>query len=284
MGYDKVQRNVVVNMTNDMITAGQFAKLARTTKRTVTWYDEKGLLKPAIVEENGYRYYQPYQIIDFQVILLLRKLGFSIEEIKEYLNNNHSLKDLFKLKEKVVRDQIHELEKSLINITGYYKSLDNNGTLVEPEVKEMKPFAIYYIEKEGQYAKIKEYGQELKSYFAKIPQNAVYLTIFFGGYDPEKAKMKIGVIAQDTMQLKKKAEKIVKKETIPTFKSLVYTHHGSGTLVSLLWQELAKYRQQKGLAQDMSLPFLDMEFYKRTSLNKPMEEDNMIFELYLPIK
>lgn len=284
MGYDKVQRNVVVNMTNDMITAGQFAKLARTTKRTVTWYDEKGLLKPAIVEENGYRYYQPYQIIDFQVILLLRKLGFSIEEIKEYLNNNHSLKDLFKLKEKVVRDQIHELEKSLINITGYYKSLDNNGTLVEPEVKEMKPFAIYYIEKEGQYAKIKEYGQELKSYFAKIPQNAVYLTIFFGGYEPTKAKMKIGVIAQDTMQLKKKAEKIVKKETIPTFKSLVYTHHGSGTLVSLLWQELAKYRQQKGLAQDMSLPFLDMEFYKRTSLNKPMEEDNMIFELYLPIK
>lgn len=283
MGYNKVQRNVVVNMANDMITAGQFAKLARTTKRTVTWYDEKGLLKPAIVENNGYRYYQPHQIIDFQVILLLRKLGFSIEEIKEYLAKNNSLKDLFQLKEKAVKEQIRELQKSLTSITGYYESLEEYGTLVSPEIKEVKPFAIYYLEKEGQYAKIKEYAQELKSYFAKIPQNAVYLTIFFGGYEPAKAKMKIGVIAQDNMQLKRKAENIVKKETIPTFKSLVYTHNGSGTLVSLLWQELAKYRQQKGLAQDMSLPFLDMEFYRQTSLNKPMEEDNMFFELYLPI-
>lgn len=96
--------------------------------------------------------------------------------------------------------------------------------------------------------------------------------------------MKIGVISQENMELKKSANGIVKKESLPSFKALVYTHHGSGTLVSLLWQELEKYREQKHISPNYDLPFLDMEFYKKTSLNKPMEEDNMIFELYLPIK
>ena len=31
-------------MSDTLLTAGQFARLARTTKRTILWYDEKGVL------------------------------------------------------------------------------------------------------------------------------------------------------------------------------------------------------------------------------------------------
>lgn len=271
-------------MQSNLLTAGQFAKLARTTKRTVLWYDEQGLLKPASESESGYRLYEPRQIIDFQVILLLRKMGFSVREVKSYLKQNDSLEQLFKLKEAAVKKEIADLKQSLGSISSYYHSLSNSGTLVSPEVVDVKPFTMYYIEKDGQYAKIKDYCLELKSYFSRIPRGATYLTVFFGGYEPSKAKMKVGVVAQDNMMLTKGAERIVRRENTLSLKALKHVHHGSGALVSLLWQELAKYAEQQGLKQDISLPFVDFEVYEKTSLNGEYSEDQMVFELYLPLK
>ena len=72
-------------MQNNLLTAGEFARLARTTKRTIHWYCQKGILKPKMLDGSKYRYFAPEQIIDFQVILLLRRLNFSVEEVKKYL-------------------------------------------------------------------------------------------------------------------------------------------------------------------------------------------------------
>ena len=49
-------------------TTGQFAKLCSTTKETLFHYDSLGLLKPARVGENGYRYYAASQ---FSTLTLL---------------------------------------------------------------------------------------------------------------------------------------------------------------------------------------------------------------------
>jgi DNA-binding transcriptional MerR regulator len=270
-------------MANDLLTAGVFAQLARTTKRTVTWYDEKGLLNPIHIEPNGYRYYKPSQIIDFQVILLLRKLGFSIEEVKAYLTKNHTLNKLFASQKIIISDQIKHLQQSLTTITQYYANLEENGTLTAPVSKTINSFSIYYIQKEGPYAKIHDYAQELQSYFAKIPQNATYLTLFSEGYQPQKTAMKIGVIMTDAMKLKESSMLIVQSTTIPSFQALTSTHHGSGALLSLLWQELEKYRRRNKCKINKTLPFTGIEFYNRTSLNKPMSEDDMLFTLTLPI-
>ena len=39
-------------------TIGQFAALHQINKKTLMWYDEIGLFRPAIKKENGYRYYR----------------------------------------------------------------------------------------------------------------------------------------------------------------------------------------------------------------------------------
>ena len=51
------------------------------------WYDEIGLLKPAAVRENGYRYYTYQQSSTLETILMLRELQVSIREIQEFLKN-----------------------------------------------------------------------------------------------------------------------------------------------------------------------------------------------------
>lgn len=271
-------------MEDNLLTAGQFAKLARTTKRTITWYSDQGILCPFKINNARYRYYKQQQILDFQVILLLRKLKFSIEEIKVYLVKNNTLKDLFKLKKDVVSQEINDLQTALNNLDNFYGNLDSNGTLVAPQLKEIKPFFIYYIQKEGAYAKIKDYCFELKSYFKKIPQESVYLTLFLDkNYQPKEAKMKIGVIAKKGMILKKEAESIAKKEFIFSYKALSCVHRGSGAVLSMLWQELGKYARKNGYKENNNLPFYYLEFYKKTSLNEFTDEENMIFEINLPI-
>lgn len=64
---------------------GQFAKLHGINKKTLMWYDEIGLLKPAEVRENGYRYYTYRQSELLETIRMLRELDMSLPEIESFL-------------------------------------------------------------------------------------------------------------------------------------------------------------------------------------------------------
>jgi DNA-binding transcriptional MerR regulator len=62
-------------------TVSQLAALSGVSVRALHHYDEIGLLKPASVGPNGYRYYGRDQLLRLQQILLLRELGLSLDEI-----------------------------------------------------------------------------------------------------------------------------------------------------------------------------------------------------------
>ena len=72
---------------NIKFTTAQFAKLNHINKRTLQYYDNIGLFSPVSKGENNYRYYDFSQIMELDYILMLRKLGMSIEEIKNYLKS-----------------------------------------------------------------------------------------------------------------------------------------------------------------------------------------------------
>ena len=68
-------------------TIGQFAAIHGIHKKTLMWYDQVGLLSPAFVGENGYRYYSYRQSARLETILMLRALEVSIPEIKTFLSH-----------------------------------------------------------------------------------------------------------------------------------------------------------------------------------------------------
>lgn len=69
-----------------MLRIGDFSRLARVTIRTLHHYDEAGLLRPAHVDpDSGYRYYDAAQLASLQRILVLKDLGFSLDEIRTLL-------------------------------------------------------------------------------------------------------------------------------------------------------------------------------------------------------
>src|SRR3954452_5831307 len=66
-------------------TVKQVAAMSRVSVRTLHFYDEVGLLKPAYVGANGYRFYEEPQLLMLQQILFYRELGFELKQIKAIL-------------------------------------------------------------------------------------------------------------------------------------------------------------------------------------------------------
>ena len=67
-------------------TVKQVARLSGVSVRTLHHYDEIGLLKPANVGSNGYRYYGREELLRLQQILFHRELGLPLDEIGKLLD------------------------------------------------------------------------------------------------------------------------------------------------------------------------------------------------------
>ena len=97
----------------EMFTAGELARYQAVSKQTLLYYDKIGLFKPAYIDEkNGYRYYSSKQLEYLDAILIMKKIGFSLEEIKNHMKNYTTEKSLnfFKEQLSVIDDRIKELE------------------------------------------------------------------------------------------------------------------------------------------------------------------------------
>jgi DNA-binding transcriptional MerR regulator len=69
-------------------TVKKLAQLSGVSIRTLRFYDEIDLLKPAFYGENKYRYYEEEQLLMLQQILFFRELGFSLSDIQRILGGN----------------------------------------------------------------------------------------------------------------------------------------------------------------------------------------------------
>src|SRR5580693_191257 len=66
-------------------TVKQVAAMSGVSVRTLHFYDETGLLKPAYHGANGYRFYEEPQLLTLQQILFYRELGFELKQIERIL-------------------------------------------------------------------------------------------------------------------------------------------------------------------------------------------------------
>jgi DNA-binding transcriptional MerR regulator/quercetin dioxygenase-like cupin family protein len=66
-------------------TVRKVSAISGVSVRTLHFYDETGLLKPAYLGGNGYRFYEEPQLLTLQQILFYRELGFELKQIKAIL-------------------------------------------------------------------------------------------------------------------------------------------------------------------------------------------------------
>lgn len=94
----------------------EFANLCSVSVRTLHYYDEVGLLKPAFVDkQNGYRYYDETSLERMQEILFYRELDFSLHKISEILSSeNYDKSKALSAQKKLLTIKKERLER-LIN-------------------------------------------------------------------------------------------------------------------------------------------------------------------------
>lgn len=70
----------------NLFSIGELSKLQNISRQTLIFYDKIGLFCPAYVDpENGYRYYSAAQLDFLDTICIMKRIGFSLDEIKSYL-------------------------------------------------------------------------------------------------------------------------------------------------------------------------------------------------------
>ncbi len=69
-------------------TVKQLSKLSGVTIRTLHFYEEIALLKPAYYGSNKYRYYEELQLLQLQQILFFKELGFTLKQIQKVVGKS----------------------------------------------------------------------------------------------------------------------------------------------------------------------------------------------------
>ena len=133
-------------------SSGEFARMAHVTLRTVRYYDKQDILKPSLVTESGARFYTDEDFARLQQILLLKYLGFTLDDIREMTigdSDYHFMLNSLNIQLRLVRDRIEQMQLvekaiqdtaqmikeqhtidwsqmlNLIHLTGMEKSLKN---------------------------------------------------------------------------------------------------------------------------------------------------------------
>ena len=133
-------------------SSGEFARMAGVTLRTIRYYDKQNILKPSLVSEAGARFYTEEDFARLQQILLLKYLGFSLDDIQEMTSDDvdyHFLLNSLGIQLKLVKDRLEQMQLveqaiqdtmdviqtertvdwsnmlNLIHLTGMEKSLKN---------------------------------------------------------------------------------------------------------------------------------------------------------------
>ncbi len=94
-------------------SSGEFARMAQVTLRTIRYYDKQNILKPSLVTESGARFYTEEDFAKLQQILLLKYLGFSLDDIREMTIgevDSAFLRNSLKVQLKLIQDRIEQMQ------------------------------------------------------------------------------------------------------------------------------------------------------------------------------
>jgi len=107
---------------------GVVAKRTGLTVRTLHHYDQIGLLKPSDETESGHRLYTDSDIARLHQIVTLKQLGFTLEEIKDMMNNSdYNPKEMLDLQLSRLNVQINQLVELRSKLQDIIELLDVGG-------------------------------------------------------------------------------------------------------------------------------------------------------------
>jgi DNA-binding transcriptional MerR regulator len=121
-----------------MFRIGDFSRIARVSARLLRFYDELGLFTPAHADpQTGYRSYTVAQLAQLNRILVLKELGFNLDQVREIVASNvgpAELRSMLLLRRNDVEQTIAAEAQRLRHIETRIAQLENEGSLSAEDV------------------------------------------------------------------------------------------------------------------------------------------------------
>jgi len=138
-------------------TVNKLSKMSGVSARTLRYYDEIGLLKPASVAPSGYRLYGQNELNMLQQILFYRELNFPLEEIKSILYaTDFDLEQSFKNHLADLSKKRNRLDMLIDNVNKSISAMKGETTMTDKE--KFEGFKQSLIDENEQ-----KYGNEIRT-------------------------------------------------------------------------------------------------------------------------
>jgi DNA-binding transcriptional MerR regulator len=121
-----------------MLKIGEFSRFSQVTVKTLRYYDEIGLLKPAKVDRfTGYRYYSAQQLPRLNRILALKDLGLALDQIAQLLEGDLSpdqIRGMLRFKQIELEEQLQEEQARLRRVEQRLRRIEQEETMPMQEI------------------------------------------------------------------------------------------------------------------------------------------------------
>lgn len=100
----------------NLVPIGRFSKICRLSVSSLRYYDELGLLRPALVDpDSSYRYYRLSQVRVAETIRLLRALEMPLDEVRAYLREEdaEAVRELLNRHQRRMEERVEEGQRIL---------------------------------------------------------------------------------------------------------------------------------------------------------------------------
>lgn len=229
-----------------MYKISEFSRITNLTIKALRYYDELNILKPSYRAENLYRFYDDSDFQKAGIIVLLRDLNFSIQEIKEVIvscGNPGDLNYFLKEKQDMIRAQIKK-QKELINKINLClepqkkEAIAMNYNIV---IKELEPVTVLAIRYKGKYNDVGKYISTIyKEANGKIDGDP--FCCYYDDEYKEDADIELCVPTKGLLNGVKTTAK-----RLPRIKAVCTTHIGSYETINLAYKALMDYTKENNI-------------------------------------
>ncbi len=265
-----------------LMTIGQFSKIGAVSIKTLRYYDKADLLKPASVDKwTGYRYYEENQLDTLLIISRLKRYGFSLADIKAFLNTDSKEVLLSKLKDQYMRIMTDIAHKNMLlkELKGIIGNFERTGEIMN--FKENYAVATVisqelYILSSRQNMSVEDFGKYYGILFSKIARENIkttgsVLAIYHDKeFDENNSDIETGIAIED----RAKATNVIESHLCATT-----THKGAYANLPEAYAAVLKWINENGY----SITAPPYEIYRISHVNNVPAED-WETDIYFPIE
>lgn len=265
-----------------MLSIGQFSKICLVSIKTLHYYDKIGLMAPQTIDDiTGYRYYSEDQLPRMLLIQRLKRYGFSLAEIKQFLLCENQRALFSKLEQQKSSLQTHlqetaliceELERHILNFerTGNIMGYQDNYTI---ELRETKDLAIL---SSRQHMSVDDFGHYYEKLFKAVAENhltpaGITMAIYHDEeFSPDCSDIELAIVIKENDQATRQ---------LPGCLCAMTVHHGAYSSLPDSYGAIVKWISNNGY-ETTGCPY---EIYRKNQFNG-LPVDQWETDIYFPVK